>query len=265
MTSGDFEIAGISTGKWWSSPTNSTTAISDGKTSITKLTIIMMILLTCTTVSSKDYWIQITNYSESFLDYETKEPKEIITQDCKNLTSKAQLEETSGDYSPRLLKRPGMDSLSPLPRFKVRKEKLGDRVTGLQQLVSPFGKNLTPLHNPVHPIVVIKPLINSNSHSSYDFTFNPSTHNFYNHDKEWGVPVHDDKVSQNTMNAHEAEAAAEQAVSKVEAAMTAGEEAAKEADAAEAARAYAEEASKTLKGKKHLQSGKHILLISHNT
>ena len=33
-----------------------------------------------------------------------------------------------------------MDTLSPLPRFKVRKEKLGDRVTGLQQLVSPFGK-----------------------------------------------------------------------------------------------------------------------------
>lgn len=43
---------------------------------------------------------------------------------------------------------------------------------------------------------------------------------------------------------------AEQAVSKVEAAMTAAEEAAKGADAAEAARAYAEEASKTLKGKR---------------
>ncbi|CAF1904293.1 unnamed protein product [Brassica napus] len=70
------------------------------------------------------------------------------------------------------------------------------------------------------------------------------------HNEEWGVPVHDDKVSQKTMNAHEAEATAEQAVSKVEAAMTAAEEAAKEADAAEAARAYAEEASKTLEGKK---------------
>ena len=30
MTSGDFEIAGISTGKWWSSPTNSTTAVFSG-------------------------------------------------------------------------------------------------------------------------------------------------------------------------------------------------------------------------------------------
>ncbi|WZZ02723.1 hypothetical protein YC2023_088644 [Brassica napus] len=47
------------------------------------------------------------------------------------------------------------------------------------------------------------------------------------------------RVSQKTMNAHEAEAAAKQAVSQVEAAMTAAEEAAKEADAAEAAQAYA--------------------------
>ncbi|KAF2596228.1 hypothetical protein F2Q68_00009833 [Brassica cretica] len=52
-------------------------------------------------------------------------------------------------------------------------------------------------------------------------------------------------VSQKTINAHEAKAAVEHAVSKVEAAMTVAEEAAKEADAAEAARA-----SKTLKGKK---------------
>ncbi|KAH0905885.1 hypothetical protein HID58_037711, partial [Brassica napus] len=76
------------------------------------------------------------------------------------------------------------------------------------------------------------------------------------HDEEWGVLVHDNnlsgvlselswkyilfkrqsfRVSQKIMNAHEAEAAAKQAVSQVEAAMTAAEEAAKEADAAEAA------------------------------
>jgi hypothetical protein len=30
-----------------------------------------------------------------------------------------------------------------LPSFKVRKEKLGDRITALQQLVSPFGKTDT--------------------------------------------------------------------------------------------------------------------------
>ncbi|KAL4390535.1 hypothetical protein S245_008204 [Arachis hypogaea] len=32
---------------------------------------------------------------------------------------------------------------SPLPAFKVRKEKMGDRITALQQLVSPFGKTDT--------------------------------------------------------------------------------------------------------------------------
>uniref|UniRef100_A0A0D3ASM0 Uncharacterized protein n=1 Tax=Brassica oleracea var. oleracea TaxID=109376 RepID=A0A0D3ASM0_BRAOL len=188
MTSGDFEIAGISTGKWWSSPTNSTTAVFSGyslpRPTETSLDItdfrrqsfdnktnnynddfinmhnsFFQGLLDPNNQLLSDSWRKtnskfellerfpflenmflIDSEAESFLDYETKEPKEIITQDCKNLTSKAQLEETSDDYSPRLLKRPGMDTLSPLPRFKVRKEKLGDRVTGLQQLVSPFGK-----------------------------------------------------------------------------------------------------------------------------
>ncbi|XVF27768.1 hypothetical protein REPUB_Repub14bG0137300 [Reevesia pubescens] len=40
-------------------------------------------------------------------------------------------------------KRPRLETPSPLPTFKVRKEKLGDRITALQQLVSPFGKTDT--------------------------------------------------------------------------------------------------------------------------
>ncbi|KAK6149817.1 hypothetical protein DH2020_017342 [Rehmannia glutinosa] len=40
-------------------------------------------------------------------------------------------------------KRQRIETPSPLPTFKVRKEKLGDRVTALQQLVSPFGKTDT--------------------------------------------------------------------------------------------------------------------------
>ncbi|KAL6543217.1 hypothetical protein OROHE_010737 [Orobanche hederae] len=41
-------------------------------------------------------------------------------------------------------KRPrGSETDSPLPAFKVRKEKMGDRITALQQLVSPFGKTDT--------------------------------------------------------------------------------------------------------------------------
>uniref|UniRef100_A0ACD5VWH7 Uncharacterized protein n=1 Tax=Avena sativa TaxID=4498 RepID=A0ACD5VWH7_AVESA len=44
--------------------------------------------------------------------------------------------------SPAAAKRPRIEAPSPLPTFKVRKEKLGDRITALQQLVSPFGKVL---------------------------------------------------------------------------------------------------------------------------
>ncbi|KAF3783392.1 Transcription factor [Nymphaea thermarum] len=40
-------------------------------------------------------------------------------------------------------KRPRIETPTPLPTFKVRKEKLSDRVTALQQLVSPFGKVLS--------------------------------------------------------------------------------------------------------------------------
>ncbi|KAF5472088.1 hypothetical protein F2P56_008830 [Juglans regia] len=42
-----------------------------------------------------------------------------------------------------VFKRPRIETPSPLPTFKVRKEKLGDRITALQQLVSPFGKTDT--------------------------------------------------------------------------------------------------------------------------
>ncbi|KAL6538378.1 hypothetical protein OROGR_012366 [Orobanche gracilis] len=37
----------------------------------------------------------------------------------------------------------GSETNSPLPEFKVRKVKMGDRITALQQLVSPFGKTDT--------------------------------------------------------------------------------------------------------------------------
>ncbi|CAL0303815.1 unnamed protein product [Lupinus luteus] len=40
-------------------------------------------------------------------------------------------------------KRPRSETSSPLPAFKVRKEKMGDRITALQQLVAPFGKTDT--------------------------------------------------------------------------------------------------------------------------
>ncbi|XP_074573275.1 uncharacterized protein LOC141829651 isoform X2 [Curcuma longa] len=41
------------------------------------------------------------------------------------------------------LKKTRIEAPSVIPTFKVRKEKLGDRITALQQLVSPFGKTDT--------------------------------------------------------------------------------------------------------------------------
>ncbi|KAL8228189.1 hypothetical protein R6Q57_015773 [Mikania cordata] len=54
-------------------------------------------------------------------------------------------------------KRPRLETPSPLPTFKVRKEKLGDRITALQQLVSPFGKTDTAsvLHDAIEYIKLL--------------------------------------------------------------------------------------------------------------
>ncbi|KAK9164222.1 hypothetical protein Syun_005124 [Stephania yunnanensis] len=45
--------------------------------------------------------------------------------------------------SPTAPKKPRVESRSSLTPFKVRKEKLGDRIAALQQLVAPFGKTDT--------------------------------------------------------------------------------------------------------------------------
>ncbi|XP_038881131.1 transcription factor bHLH112-like isoform X2 [Benincasa hispida] len=72
---------------------------------------------------------------------------------------------------PAVFKRPRIETPSPLPTFKVRKEKLGDRVTALQQLVSPFGKTDTAsvLHEAIeyikflHDQVLSTPYMKSNN------------------------------------------------------------------------------------------------------
>ncbi|XP_047940062.1 transcription factor bHLH112-like [Salvia hispanica] len=60
-------------------------------------------------------------------------------------------------------KRPRIETPSPLPTFKVRKEKLGDRITALQQLVSPFGKTDTAsvLHEAIEYIKFLHDQVNS--------------------------------------------------------------------------------------------------------
>ncbi|KAK8524386.1 hypothetical protein V6N13_015411 [Hibiscus sabdariffa] len=59
-------------------------------------------------------------------------------------------------------KRPRLETPSPLPTFKVRKEKLGDRITALQQLVSPFGKTDTAsvLHEAIEYIKFLHDQVN---------------------------------------------------------------------------------------------------------
>ncbi|XP_071730181.1 transcription factor bHLH123-like [Rutidosis leptorrhynchoides] len=61
-------------------------------------------------------------------------------EDNTKITSKGLKESTSESSS---TKRPRNENQSPLPAFKVKKEKMGDRITALQQLVSPFGKTDT--------------------------------------------------------------------------------------------------------------------------
>ncbi|CAH2078378.1 unnamed protein product [Thlaspi arvense] len=70
--------------------------------------------------------------------------------------------------SSRQLKRQRLETPSQFPSFKVRKEKLGDRITALQQLVSPFGKTDTAsvLHDAIEYIKFLQEQItvSSNPH-----------------------------------------------------------------------------------------------------
>ncbi|XP_030491245.2 transcription factor bHLH112 isoform X2 [Cannabis sativa] len=67
---------------------------------------------------------------------------EDIRHESAGSVSKKSSNSTTGNDQP-MVKRPRIETPSPLPTFKVRKEKLGDRITALQQLVSPFGKTDT--------------------------------------------------------------------------------------------------------------------------
>ncbi|KAE8703207.1 Transducin/WD40 repeat-like superfamily protein isoform 1 [Hibiscus syriacus] len=65
-----------------------------------------------------------------------EKPKNISeVRDSSTVVKKSGNEPTS--------KRPRNENPSTMPAFKVRKEKMGDRITALQQLVSPFGKTDT--------------------------------------------------------------------------------------------------------------------------
>nr|ACR38371.1 unknown [Zea mays] len=70
--------------------------------------------------------------------------KSALLEGARGDSSSITANKTSTDPTPRL-KKSRTGTPSPLPAtFKVRKEKLGDRITALQQLVSPFGKVCDP-------------------------------------------------------------------------------------------------------------------------
>ncbi|KAK8618340.1 hypothetical protein V6N13_132334 [Hibiscus sabdariffa] len=90
---------------------------------------------------------------------------------CSGPTKKTNIEEVrknsssvmkKGSSTEAPLKRPRLETPSPLPTFKVRKEKLGDRITALQQLVSPFGKTDTAsvLHEAIEYIKFLHDQVN---------------------------------------------------------------------------------------------------------
>ncbi|XP_010434190.1 PREDICTED: transcription factor bHLH103-like [Camelina sativa] len=84
----------------------------------------------------------------SVFDHEIKDkPKDDNMQSCKSLVTCKRASEKTEEHedieSSQPLKRPRLETPSHFPSFKVRKEKLGDRITALQQLASPFGKTDT--------------------------------------------------------------------------------------------------------------------------
>lgn len=76
-----------------------------------------------------------TNLNNNILDFshnneESNHNQQDYSSECNNTTGSA-------------FKKARVQASQTLPTFKVRKEKLGDRITALHQIVSPFGKTDT--------------------------------------------------------------------------------------------------------------------------
>ncbi|PSS10320.1 Transcription factor bHLH112 like [Actinidia chinensis var. chinensis] len=89
---------------------------------------------TASNVSPSD--IRASSFPSTQARFLASKPNGEVVQDSCSVGKKSSTSEP-------VFKRPRIETPSPLPTFKVRKEKLGDRITALQQLVSPFGKTDT--------------------------------------------------------------------------------------------------------------------------
>ncbi|XP_020085888.1 transcription factor bHLH112-like isoform X2 [Ananas comosus] len=85
----------------------------------------------------------ISQQKPSYSNLIVKEKSLLNSEQVQDSCSSAKKKSSSGDDHQPTFKKPRIETPSPLPTFKVRKEKLGDRITALQQLVSPFGKTDT--------------------------------------------------------------------------------------------------------------------------
>ncbi|KAG9143307.1 hypothetical protein Leryth_010238 [Lithospermum erythrorhizon] len=80
----------------------------------------------------------VTSLSSNLLNFASSNKQEGRRERSDNSTEGNNNSSTGG-----LAKKPRVQHSSTQPALKVRKEKLGDRITALHQLVSPFGKTDT--------------------------------------------------------------------------------------------------------------------------
>ncbi|WZZ14287.1 hypothetical protein YC2023_107376 [Brassica napus] len=146
-------------GTWWSSPINTATSVFSGY-SLPRPT---ESSLDITDFGWQNFDNKTNDHNDDFMNMHNSffeglfDPNEQLLSDSwpkTTISAKSELLESFPFLDNILLidseahdqikdHKARMDTLSPLPSFKVRKEKLGDRVTALQQLVSPFGKTDT--------------------------------------------------------------------------------------------------------------------------
>ncbi|XP_057447171.1 transcription factor bHLH68 isoform X2 [Lotus japonicus] len=92
--------------------------------------------------SAKSCWSPkscVTSFSSNMLDFSNNNRDHVRLHPPPDLSSECNSTTASGGA----MKKARVQPSTSQPTFKVRKEKLGDRITALHQLVSPFGKTDT--------------------------------------------------------------------------------------------------------------------------
>ncbi|XP_031118298.1 transcription factor bHLH123-like isoform X1 [Ipomoea triloba] len=88
------------------------------------------------------FWNAAINDDAHFSLFPVDEKPKNISAEARDSSTVAKKTAGSTETSSKR-PRDQNDTATPMPAFKVRKEKMGDRITALQQLISPFGKTDT--------------------------------------------------------------------------------------------------------------------------